>query len=342
MRIRIQKWFLIPLLLWAHAGFGQAERQKIDTSYISDLSKDLTLRAYTSWKYNGFKLRDPDRGKFYLRPNTGKNLGIGANYKFLGINLGFRLPFFNKQDDVLDRSKFLDLQSHLYLRKWAIDFYGQFYKGFYQAYQFSYLPYKEKDGLIQNRPDIHHTNIGLSVNYIFNNQRFSYRAAFLQNEWQKKSAGTFLLGAEGNYFRLKADSSIIPLAYVPQNFANGETFQSLRGGYVASSIGYAYTLVIAKQFFVMASLSGGPGINYMKFANNSGQIEDGIQLQWNRNVRVSAGYNSERIFVGAHFVDMGTYSKYPVEALRGEFLAGNLRMSAAYRLGLKKPLFKRF
>jgi hypothetical protein len=43
-----------------------------------------------------------------------------------------------------------------------------------------------------------------------NPQRFSFNAAMTQNEWQKKSAGSFMIGGLVYYGQIKGDSSLVP------------------------------------------------------------------------------------------------------------------------------------
>ena len=53
-------------------------------------------------------------------------------------------------------------------------------------------------------------SVGLNAFYIFNSERFSYKAAFVRNQIQLKSAGSLIIGASFDMFILDADSSIVP------------------------------------------------------------------------------------------------------------------------------------
>ena len=191
-------------------------RTKNDSAYIEDYTHDITFRIYGSRKYTNYNIVDTRRDKEVLyRPNDNFNVGFGANYKFLGINFGFNLPFINKDDEVYGRTHSLDLQTHIYLRKLIVDFYWQYYKGYYIA--------PNENGLLTTagiaseegkplliRPDLHIRNYGIGMLYVFNDERFSYRAAYLQNDYQKKSAGSLILGGEIFSTKIDGDSSLIP------------------------------------------------------------------------------------------------------------------------------------
>jgi hypothetical protein len=120
----------------ATAAFGQRGpdwmRSEADTSYVRDLSRDLTTRLYFSRKYAGYGVRDyRQRQELLYRPNSRLNVGIGFNYAFAGVNIAVNLPGANNDDDRYGPTRFLDAQSHLYLPRFAVDLYLQRYEGYY-------------------------------------------------------------------------------------------------------------------------------------------------------------------------------------------------------------------
>src|SRR5690606_28091376 len=125
-----------------------------------------------------------------------------------------------------------------YPRKLVLDLFGQFYKGYYLAPEGrGALP----DENFYVRPDLKVTKLGVSAQYVFNHEKFSYRASFLQNEWQQKSAGTFLAGFEVYGGGATADSTIVPGMLIEDESRN---FEALRFFEFGPNAGYAYTLVV--------------------------------------------------------------------------------------------------
>ncbi|RAJ02462.1 uncharacterized protein DUF4421 [Chitinophaga skermanii] len=312
----------------------------MDSNYVEDHTEDLTVRLYGSRKYTYFDIVDHgEKSELLYKPNSNMNVGVGFNYKFIGINIGFNLPFINDDDDRYGKTKYLDLQSHLYLRKMVIDFYGQYYKGYYLANPKGTISnYMPADGF-PKRPDIYNLDIGASAQYIFNNKRFSYRAAYLQNEYQKKSAGSFMLGGEVFAFMVRGDSSLIPRNMQNENFYDGIHYDKTKVFSLAVNGGYAYTLVFDSHFFITASLSGAVGMNSTRLYFPGGTHTTEMGWQLNTTVRFSAGYNSSKFFAGVHYVDMKTRSETPIQRTYQTFGTGNFRVSIARRFGLKKPLF---
>lgn len=302
-----------------------------DSAYVEDYTTDFTTRLYVSRKYTYYNLANRQKENLRYRPNTNINPGLGFSYRFLTVNLGFKLPAFNNDDDKYGKTKVLDLQAYLYLRKLIIGFYGQSHKGYYVSGPDGWPKGFASGKPITMRPDLRTMDLGLDVQYVFNDKRFSYRAAYLQNEIQKKSAGSFLAGGEVFAFKVDGDSAIIPLNMVKPDFFNGENFYRSTVLSAAANVGYAHTFVYKEHFFLLLSLTGGAGINYTSMFQENGRIirEGGWQL--NNMVRIALGYNSNRYFAGIHYVDMITRSETPLNGSYQQFGTGNLRVSVARR-----------
>src|SRR5262249_3735774 len=142
------------------------------------------------------------------RTNLKLSLGAGFTYKVLTLNFAYGFNYLNP-DKGKGSTKGLDLQAHIYPRKWAIDIVGAFVRGYF-------LRPKDDNGLGLNennlRPDLHRNIVGLSLFRVASPDRFSFRAAFNQKDWQTKSAGSLLYGIETYYGFLRADSAFVPLA----------------------------------------------------------------------------------------------------------------------------------
>lgn len=312
-----------------------------DSAYIEDHTRDITFRLFGSRKYTYFDIGDRGhKQKILYRPNNNFNIGFGANYKFLGLNIGLNLPFINNDDGKYGKTKYLDLQSHIYLRKLVVDFYGQYYKGYYIANPDELLTGQDEATPLPKRPDLYNLTLGLSVQYLFNDKRFSYRAAFLQNEYQKKSAGSFIVGGQILGVSVKADSSLIPTNLARGDFFDGYRYYRTRIISGAANAGYAYTFVYRQHFFLTLSLTGGLGVNHTRLFLESGESLKDLGWQFNNTVRVSAGYNSSRYFFGIHYVDMATRSETPIHQRTYQtFGTGNFRVSLVRRFALKRDLF---
>jgi hypothetical protein len=212
-------------------------------------------------------------------------MGIGATYRSFTLNLAYGFPFINA-DRGRGETKYLDLQAHFYGRKSNIDLFGQFYNGLY----LSPKGYGRSDGNYYVRPDLRLREFGGSYQYIFNNKRFSFRSSVLQNEWQQRSAGALLVGGEFFIGQASADSSVFPVLSMSEARPNTN---ALRFYELGPSVGYAYTLVVARHFFITGSISLAADYSYSEFEGPKGTISE-YGFNPNSMLRLFAGYNSDR------------------------------------------------
>lgn len=309
--------------------FGQA-----DTSYIVTYPKKITTRVYLSQKYTSLTLYNSSSNvRLRYRPNTTLNLGIGATYKFATINLAYGFGFLNPDTDH-GKTRYIDLQYHNYGRRVVFDVLAQFYKGFYLAPKGEGRP----DGQYYIRPDIFVYQLGLNVQYVLNHRGLSHRAGILQDEWQKKSAGSFLVGAETYFAQVSGDSTVIPYKINEQLAA--QDVKRLNFFQLGPNAGYIYTLVIKKHYFISGSLSLS-----VDYTSNTSFDQRGAQHQKgfspNTFVRISTGYNSDVWAVSVVYLNDGVNLATGGPATRASLNTGNIRANLVRRFVLKKHIRKK-
>ncbi len=266
------------------------KKDEHDERYYETFPRIITARVYYSHKYTNLQFKPlPATQRFLYNPNTSHNLGVGFTYQFLTLNLG--VGVFN--DRSKERTKSLDLQSHIYTRKWVADIFGQFYKGYYLSPRGIA---STNPTTFYERPDIGVTLLGAAAYRLFNPEKFSYRAALLQNEWQKKSAGTFLLGGEFYYGTINGDSALIPAAisegYPQRNVVRARFLE------VGPGIGYAYTGVYKEHYFLTGSLTMNADLSWVK-EEEENNARQHTTISPNIIFRLISGYNSK--FWSANF-----------------------------------------
>jgi Domain of unknown function (DUF4421) len=294
-----------------------------DTSFYRSYPNKITTRFYFSNKYTIVRFKS-NRENYNLRyePNTSINIGVGATYKWATLNLG--VGFLNR-NPAKGRTRYLDLQFHNYGRKFTLDLLGQFYHGFYLFPRGS----GSRDNNFYRRPDLRVNEMGGIFQYVLNNKHFSYRAAFLQNEWQKKSSGSILVGLEVYGGRLLADSSIVPTlvnaAAAKENIRRVGFFE------FGPNVGYAYTLVIKKHYF----LTGSAALS-LDYVTNTVESDAGIKrtsgFSPNRVLRAAAGYNSFRWELCLFYIDNGGQGAINKADRQLSLNAGNYRIIYVRRL----------
>jgi hypothetical protein len=325
---------IIGFLLFV-LGNNTSIAQSEENAYYQSFDELLTTRIYLSRKFTNYEITDNKQNKTFLYlPSSTLNLGIGATYSWATLNLAYGFNFLNPEKGA--DTRYLDLQAHAYPKKLVVDFFGQFYKGYHLATEGKMVPKSESPYV---RPDLATTKVGANVQYVFNYDKFSFRAAFLQNEWQKKSAGTFLLGFEMYGGRALGDSALVPTAMIEDPFRN---YQRIRFYEFGPNAGAAYTLVIKKHFFITAAASSNLMLGY--------SVQDGVSYrdeQWgvlpNYFLRGFAGYNSARWSINANYI----YNNVRIvseDGFSNSLMTGNYRLNFVYRFlptkGLRKYLDK--
>jgi hypothetical protein len=302
---------------------------EFDSTYIESYNSYFMPRFLLNRKYTAMRLEN-DKEDYALRYTANKivNAGIGATYKFATLNIS--LAFVQPGKD-RGRTRNLDIQLHSYGRKFAIDFIAQFYKGFFLRDQ-DYAPANEEYYV---RPDLAINTVGGTFQYVFNHRKFSYRAAFQQTEWQRKSAGSFLLGFELYAGRFKGDSSLIPEQ--ARNDARAETLQKMRFIEIGPNFGYAYTYVY-KKFFVTGSAAVAINTGLHKFYDASGGTTvTGVSP--NTIVRLSTGYNVRQWAINVLYISTAVHLP-KLEDRSVVVNSGNIRMNLIYRIYPTKRIKK--
>lgn len=313
------------------AAFSQRVKPVPDSGYIRSYDTMITARVYLSQKYLSLHMKDKDSRqvlKYY--PNSALNAGVGASYGWLTINVSAGLLFLNNGSDELakGKTKAYDLQAHFYGPKAVIDLFAQKYEG-YHLYPQGHAMASGTGWYI--RPDMQMVQLGFSGYYAFNWRRYSSRAAYLQNEWQVRSAGSFLLGAEVFFEQANADSSFVPQA-LEKGYRSGNTSR-IQYGDLAPGAGYAYTLVLGKHIFISASLTGSLSLDILK-ESSPGYSHTSFAFDPNYAFKTGLGFNSRRFTASITWVNNSVTASGPNTAYTT--YAGNARVHAAYRFAAGK------
>ncbi|HZG24489.1 MAG TPA: DUF4421 domain-containing protein, partial [Chitinophagaceae bacterium] len=292
--------FLSLVLIISCIGTTHAQLDKLseyDSTYYVTYPGSIIGRLYFSQKYTTLELRNgnaPPRLRY--RPNTNLNLGVGATYRALTLNVAYGFGFLNRDEEKGENRK-LDLQARIYSRRWAIDFFGQFYRGYFLFPKGRAEPGGD-DYYI--RPDLKVNVAGISAYRILNFKRFTMRSAFMQDEHQKKSAGSFLLGAELYYAGFRGDSALVPSELF--SFYDRRNIDQVRALEIGPGISYAYTLVLPANFYLFGSFGVNTSLGLTQ-ETGIGGTKNHVSLNANLLYRAAAGYNNGNWNVSAFWLN---------------------------------------
>ncbi|MDP1622665.1 MAG: DUF4421 family protein [Bacteroidales bacterium] len=265
-----------------------------DSNYLSGYTNLLTTRAFLLFQNASMLINPADEkiSKIVYRPNVNLRIGIAGFWKWFGLGLSVVNPIYKTDRNVYGKTTTLDLRVNAFGRAIAGEMFLQRYKGYYIA-----SPARQ-DGTHFIISDMRTFSLGLAGYWIYNAEKFSIRAAFIQNEGQKKSAGSLVVRPAFTYYRISSGHGIIPTeiadAYqIPAaNLITGGKFYSL-----GLSPGYVYTLIFLKNIYITAALFPGVAAQFSSYTSEFNQYSD-FEFAFQLNGRFALGYNSDKWFLG--------------------------------------------
>ena len=176
--------------------------------------------------------------------------------------------------------------------------------------------------------------MGFGTDYYFNYRKFSNKAVFGQTEWQKKSAGSIVLGASVFFNRVMADSSIVPGNIIEPGFLNNSGYTYSDFVAITSKAGYAFILVARTHWFfnlgILACLAFGKTTALSVDDSKLSAFKSNITLSLNNGF----GYNSSRFYTGYNFSYFLAALATSIEKTILGFGSGMHQFVIAYRFGV--------
>jgi len=331
------------LIVPVHGQFlGGSTVIQVDTNYIEVYKDELTTRLYIKRKQNGYTLSEK-LFQPYLKYKTNDNiiLGMGYTYSFLTINLGVKLPFVNEDDELYGKSRYIDLQTNFLFRSYMVDLYLQWNTGYYLSNPDAVYNYwNNNEDIMPQRGDMRTNIVGLNVQRLFNSERYSYKASFWQNEFQKRSAGSPIAGIEAYWVLGMTDSMMVESAIPASGIMNDELFNQNDMINVGLNGGYAYTFVWAEKLYLslwtMFGVSG--AYHRVYYTPDSHTLSKGITVGLTNNTKISLGYNSRRYYLGL------SYNWFTMSTMAGSnnnwfsYNTGHIRINFVKRILLKRSI----
>jgi hypothetical protein len=246
-----------------------AQQPDIDTvRYVETYPTRLTWRNSLTSTGNSFVLRDTELGTdLTLNPERSVYFHTSLQFRALELGFGFSPAWLNPDRD-LEGARLFNLDFRLYTGRWmhALTYVDQV--GFRADFEGIEFPF----------PDFASRKVGGTTSFVLN-RRFSFRAIHSQNEWQMKSAGSFVPRMMAYYTRYQLTTD-----------AGSETQHSFDLGL---GPGYHYNWVLGKHWLISAGVTAGLGFNIL-------ELEEGTNTYWlwETQFRSTLGYNSDTLFAG--------------------------------------------
>jgi len=291
----------------------------IQSRYIKSFPDHFFIAPLLKQRRLDFEISDlPARNKRLIyKSNRPYSLGFAMYLFEVGLELTAAIPLDEKSKEIYGPSDARDIQLVLFTKKWGIDMYRQKYAGFYIDDPAVEVP---DDEPYPQRPDIRTKNVGVTWSYIFNNKKFSLRAASNYAERQLKSAGSFVLFTSIGGFKTSGDSAILGDVYRDYYGVDSKIVQ-IKSTALSIMPGYTYSFVY-KGFFINATLAIGPAHNWLSYSAEDGSTTKDIEFRANFVGRVALGYNGDRFLAGMSFASQTGNAKFDsvqLQSSRGTF-----------------------
>ncbi|MDF1672649.1 MAG: DUF4421 family protein [Vicingaceae bacterium] len=280
------------------------------TTYYTDYSDQLLLKMMSVVKSNSLEIVNKNGMEFLeLKPHGISSLGFGFNYKWLGLGIAFGLPASAQDEKIYGKTSRFDFQLNIYSKKFVIDAFAQNYRGFHISNPtalttWDSIPFPQRDSMQT-------LSVGVGGYYVFNNKKLSYKAAYVRNAVQKKSAGSFLLGGYYNIdyagFDPGATSFFVP-KYFPQEVQDSFALSAYRSINYGISFGYTYTFVFWKRFFINLTAIPGIGAQRLIVFSSSGEKNTSTGGASRFVARSALGYENKHFLIGlTNYVTTGNF-----------------------------------
>jgi hypothetical protein len=303
----------------------QSSYDSIRLKYIHGFPDHFFLYPVLKQRRQNFDLKSLASGNtFSYKSNKPYSFGVGTYLFELGVELAFAVPLNEQDRYIYGKSDAQDLQLNIFGKKWGIDAFHQKYSGYYLIDPTAPVP---TGSPYPQRPDINTKNVGVTVNYTFNNKKFSFRSVYNFAERQLQSSGSFVIFGSVSSFKAGSDSAMLGKKYDGQ-FGEAAYIHRVKTSILGIAPGYTYSLIF-KGFFLNGTLAIGPAHNWLSYELDGGKTRDDINFSGFVVGRISLGYNGDRFFGGLSFVNQGRNAKFDNLELTSSF--GTFKILFGYR-----------
>lgn len=208
-----------------------------DTLYIQKPPYDWTIRLRFTGNESSIRLKGDIDDKDVLcklAAHINATVGMGINYKGLGVGLSVNSKMFNKEN-----RKDINLGIRFYSSRFGIEALYQSTKTYSGNVKINGTEYPTQSG------EIDYNSLTFDAYYVFNHKHFSFPAAFTQSYIQRRSSGSIMLGASALLGEFKTIYD-----------GNDPDYIHYRTGLnlLAIGAGYGYNIVLGKHFLIHFSL----------------------------------------------------------------------------------------
>jgi len=265
-----------------------------DSNYIMRYAKQNDIRVLYGAEGTSLAFGSKKEGNHIntsLYNNVNDLIGVGLTYKILDVDLSFSLPKTRLMEEDRENLKLFRLATSYTGRKIAIRGYLTKSTGMVSS---------DENGAFESQPDVEMIKVATQITYNFNETKYSYRAANFQNEFQKKTAGAFLLRCEPSYRFLEAPTKLVSASRdLVATYGDQAGLQYISAPGLLLMPGYGINVALLQgKIFISPIIMAGPGFAVNTYRSDAGK-KTILNYEWSATGSLNLGYNSAKMYVTA-------------------------------------------
>ncbi len=281
----IRFFVFIILFLFSQRFLAQEDVVSDTTDIISFVDK-IIVKANIESQSESFFFTDNSEQDLVLSTSDRLRFTLSLDYEFIGFSIGYSPKIAANDNQLKGKSSFSDYRFRFFLGNWTQNIQYRRAAGFYVANTDELIP----EWVVDRDPYVQFPNLktifwGGSTSYVIN-PKFSLRNITYNTEWQRKSAGSFIPTLRYGYNRLSG--RIEDEKIYKNNFDIG------------LALGYYYTWVIHKNWFVSPYLTPSIGFRYTNY-DNEGKVEREGDFLTFLDGGLQLGYSSKKVIFGMNY-----------------------------------------
>ena len=308
----------------------------VDTTYIKSFNQSYVLSIPIESKFLNFGIIDNfSKATISFIPNSNLGIGLGFDSRWFRIHAKTGLALLNKDDHIYGKTKYYDYSIFIMGNRTVTHFNVQDYTGFYTSSIKSDKDNVKIDSSNKIRKDLTAFNFNYNTTYYFNSKKNSFKNTIGFSEKQIKSSGSAVANAYYSALFIDSDTCILPNEIRNQfgEYANVKKVSSHKFGL---SLGYKYTFVIKKNWYVGILLMEGGGSSKFSYTlANSIHNKFGLKFSNATNGSLILGFDNERFrsSIFANFEDYNSSHFSPVSVSFSHYTFG---IALRYRVNIVK------
>ncbi|MCQ2257187.1 MAG: DUF4421 domain-containing protein [Bacteroidaceae bacterium] len=274
-----------------------------DTTYVTPQQYQLSAEAEVSYWHDYYNLRSSETNKtMTIQSDPSVILGGNVSYSIFGYGL-----LWNMNDLGIKAGKTNGTSLRQTFSIHTAKFFAEYYtfnsgKGA-EIRSITGMSLKGKDRTFHG---LNSRCKGGSIIYLFNNQHFSWPAAFGENAVQRKSCGTWSIGFQYNHQRVTFNAEELP-DYLIGTIDSTLLFNKVNYDDFNVSVGYSYNCVLGRN--VLYAISVLPSIGYRRSNITEASYKHSIlnNVATDLNLRMSLVWNNTKYY-SSLILETHTYS----------------------------------